>query len=388
MKQIEFSPDVETQETSIIEPMAAAYGMDSVDMSNSDTSISDCHSTRRSPVTANKATQKSYQRPERRSKAIETESQEFKKELKEIGVQCNLVSLPPLGTVECSQTDSDDDDDGNDEGEMYCPLTSDSDEEMKETKEMTSEEQEKLKGSRKYHTERKYIVFESYLLELFRWCPVCNGPSEGKIVDTMGTFIKIVQKCKDADCQQEKVWTNQNFVRTMPVGNLLLSAAILMSGLPTQKTLRMFRFMNIACVSRSSFYRHTTNYVTPTIVQCWKEEQRSLLQKMRNEGNDLILSGDGRCDSPGHSAKFGSYTVIEQKTNRVLDFQLVQSNEVKNSSWMEVEGLKRSVALFETQNLSIDILITDRSTSISKYIRTKLPDTTHYYDIWHVAKGI
>ena len=51
---------------------------------------------------------------------------------------------------------------------------------------------------------------------------------------------------------------------------------------------------------------------------------------MRNEGNGLTLSGDGRCDSPGHSAKFGSYTVIEQQTNRVLDFQLVQVGQSFN----------------------------------------------------------
>ena len=76
--------------------------------------------------------------------AMETESHEYKKQLKEIGVQCNLATLPPLGT-DYSQTDSDDDDDGNDDEEMYCPPNSDSDEEM-ETKEMTSEEQEKLKG--------------------------------------------------------------------------------------------------------------------------------------------------------------------------------------------------------------------------------------------------
>ena len=38
----------------------------------------------------------------------------------------------------------------------------------------------------------------------------------------------------------------------------------------------------------------------------------------------LVLAGDGRCDSPGYSAKFGSYTLMEQQVNRVVDFQLVQ----------------------------------------------------------------
>ena len=45
---------------------------------------------------------------------------------------------------------------------------------------------------------------------------------------------------------------------------------------------------------------------------------------MAKNKDGVILTGDGRCDSPGYSAKFGSYTIIEQQINRVLDFQLVQ----------------------------------------------------------------
>ena len=38
----------------------------------------------------------------------------------------------------------------------------------------------------------------------------------------------------------------------------------------------------------------------------------------------LQLAGDGRADSPGHSAKYGSYSVIDPTCNKVLDFKLVQ----------------------------------------------------------------
>lgn len=40
----------------------------------------------------------------------------------------------------------------------------------------------------------------------------------------------------------------------------------------------------------------------------------------------LDLAGDGRSDSPGHSAKYGGYNIIEQRLNKVLDIQLVQVN--------------------------------------------------------------
>ena len=38
----------------------------------------------------------------------------------------------------------------------------------------------------------------------------------------------------------------------------------------------------------------------------------------------LSLGGDGRCDSPGHSAKYGAYTFMDLEHNVVLDVQLEQ----------------------------------------------------------------
>ena len=37
-----------------------------------------------------------------------------------------------------------------------------------------------------------------------------------------------------------------------------------------------------------------------------------------------MLGGDRRADSPGHSAKYGSYYVLELNHNIILDIQLVQ----------------------------------------------------------------
>ena len=64
-----------------------------------------------------------------------------------------------------------------------------------------------------------------------------------------------------------------------------------------------------------------------------------------------------------------------------------KSIEVKNSSWMELEGLKRTVTTLKDAGLSIRTLITDRHKQIGSYVKKELPDTKHYHDIWHVAKG-
>ena len=66
---------------------------------------------------------------------------------------------------------------------------------------------------------------------------------------------------------------------------------------------------------------------------------------------------------------------------------IFQCNEVGGSSYMEKEGLIRCVEFLEGLGLSIGSLITDRHPVVQKWVREKLPDTKHYYDVWHVAKG-
>jgi hypothetical protein len=64
---------------------------------------------------------------------------------------------------------------------------------------------------------------------------------------------------------------------------------------------------------------------------------------------------------------------------------MFKSNEVKSSNHCELEGLKRSVRFLGAER--IGVLVTDRHRMVGKYIREHLPDTTHYFDVWHVAKG-
>ena len=51
------------------------------------------------------------------------------------------------------------------------------------------------------------------------------------------------------------------------------------------------------------------------------------MKQLKCEKRGLVLGGDGRADSPGHSAKFGSYTLMELKKRVVIDVQLVQVSD-------------------------------------------------------------
>ena len=53
----------------------------------------------------------------------------------------------------------------------------------------------------------------------------------------------------------------------------------------------------------------------------------------------VVLGGDARCDSPGYSAKYGSYTLMDLVTKKILDFQLVQVC-MSNFSYVEIKLMK------------------------------------------------
>ena len=62
-------------------------------------------------------------------------------------------------------------------------------------------------------------------------------------------------------------------------------------------------------------------------------QHRELLQSLR--GERLVLAGDGRYDSPGRNAKYGTYSIMHAATGKVLDFSLVRVSKVANSNCME-----------------------------------------------------
>lgn len=103
-----------------------------------------------------------------------------------------------------------------------------------------------------------------------------------------------------------------------------MSAAILYAGALLTKALRIFTILNCVNITLTTFFRHQRKYLQPAISTVWERHQLSLISSMKEQKKKLAVSGDGRADSPGHSAKYGSYTVLEITCNKVVDYRLVQ----------------------------------------------------------------
>ena len=100
------------------------------------------------------------------------------------------------------------------------------------------------------------------------------------------------------------------------------------------------------------------------------------------------LRGDGRADSPGHNAKYGLYTMMDEGTSKVATFNLVQVTEVTSSNAMEKEGFQRCVKYLQDNNIKINRIATDRHTSIAKEMRKNQKKIKHQYDTWHMSKWV
>ncbi|XP_057694194.1 uncharacterized protein LOC130917124 [Corythoichthys intestinalis] len=228
----------------------------------------------------------------------------------------------------------------------------------------------------------KYIVFESALRELFENCPVCKKHC---IVHQRkcGTFVAFSQCCPH--CSFTRKWQSQPMKGKIPQGNLELSAAVYFNGGSFKKIKRICSTMNLRVHQYCTYRKHAQQFLQPAVFHKWKVDQHKLLEEIKRKEKVAVI-GDMRADSQGDSAKFGSYTIMELEESRVLDIQLVQSNEVGSSVNMEKEGLKRCLDLLESSSVSLDYIVTDRHPQVQNYLRER--EISHYYDVWHVANGL
>ena len=94
----------------------------------------------------------------------------------------------------------------------------------------------------------------------------------------------------------------------------------------------------------------------PVIHTNYVQKQETVIEYLRC--NQLHLSGDGRCDSPGYSAKYGTYSLMNSATDLILDYSLVQVTETGISVAMEKEGLRCCLEKLLAQGVDITSIAT------------------------------
>ena len=148
--------------------------------------------------------------------------------------------------------------------------------------------------------------------------------------------------------------------------NLQAAAAVLLSGNNFAKVEKFASFMGLSFISPSTFYRVQKLYSLPAIDEWWEWMRGELLVEFENE--ELVVSGDGQCDSPGYSAKNLCYYLMEVVSEYILEVEVMDKRHVgMKSSTMETRALKN--ALERLKNVAkVTEVYTDASSSIKKLV--------------------
>ena len=179
-------------------------------------------------------------------------------------------------------------------------------------------------GEKKDAEEQYFLVGENALSNLFERCRSCGSVCKGKIRSYVGTMVVVKQRCEI--CEHQFVWESQNRTNVMPLGNLLLGSVVLTSGNSPSRIIKLFNQLNTPVFNLQTFLNIQNFYVLAEIDRLWSQQQKLTFARYKRNQTKVILGGDSRCDSPGHCAKYGTYSLIDLEKNMVLDIQLVQVN--------------------------------------------------------------
>ncbi|CAN7946558.1 unnamed protein product [Ixodes pacificus] len=146
--------------------------------------------------------------------------------------------------------------------------------------------------------------------------------------------------------------------------------------------------MNVQVMTLRMYVNYQSAFLNPTLEKVRTQHQDELLEQLKDSLVDL--SGDGRCDSPGFSAKYLTYSIYAPQINKILHCHQVQvgeCEEVRASVQMEKQGLIHSLEFLKTKDIKVRPLTTNRHRSIAKHMREEEPEVVRNFDMWHVSKS-
>ena len=171
-----------------------------------------------------------------------------------------------------------------------------------------------------------FIVFYSMLLALFKmFCFVCKPPNPAVDMATNGTMVTVTQNCRSCGPMKKFKWMSQPLVfGRHPAGNLLLSFGAITSGVNISQMLLLFKHMGLCTISLRTYFVYQNKFLFPSIMKCWRESQAHIFHEIEDSENCETWSGDGRYDSMGHCAKYGTYTMFNNGTGKLVHFEILQ----------------------------------------------------------------
>ena len=247
------------------------------------------------------------------------------------------------------------------------------------------------------------FVFLSKLMELFKICHhnqvdkngekiYCGSRINGRPEYFVTGFMITVETTCIKGHQYK--WRSMPFYNRIPVGNVLISAAMLLGGNGWVDLESLKRLLNLVMPSRNSFEAMYQRFVYPIIHFVYEKHQNLVRDKLKGIQN-LAFSTDGAIDNPGRGSGSicttaamdcgrvlydddGTPVGSSPGTNLIFGFQLTHVTETKDckAGQMEPLGCEKLLNEISKDDRIKDwaVIVTDAHVSIPKIVEKFQPN--------------
>ena len=158
-----------------------------------------------------------------------------------------------------------------------------------------------------------FIALWSSLIILFGKCFTCFDESVKISRKVRGSLLIIMMTWSNG---HDNIWRSQLSINCQSPGNILICSATLFLANTFQRIYDFFHLVGLQCIGKTRFYQFQRRYLAGIVQEKYCRKNSSILNQLKEQGS-CRLSRDGRCDSPGHNAKYLTYSFMDQITNKI-----------------------------------------------------------------------
>ena len=220
----------------------------------------------------------------------------------ECGTQTDMNFMFNVNDSDDNSYTSDSDSDISDS--IYAPSSTEEEEEEKEfVSELTPNSKSPIVMC---------LAYESCIHELLKFCPLCGSV----VTDSLKTWYDGTMLLVKGSCLSgcDFSWTSQPTISVLDnrsgKGNFELAASIMVCGGTYGLVQGIANCLGLSIFSHTTYDIIQRDFVAPVVFNTWNTQQTLLIQEMTSRSS-IRLAGDGRSNSPGFSAKYLTYSLLD-----------------------------------------------------------------------------